>query len=101
LEARTAYVADVKAREAAKTSTDQPLSILELGDRAEGALQKAGIEKISQALEKLALGDDALLAVDGFGRKSLIDLKKRLRSRGFVLPGDVPQPETAEEIKAA
>jgi large subunit ribosomal protein L31 len=77
------------------------VAILELGERAEGALQKAGVEKISQALEKLAQGDDTLLAIDGFGRKSLIDLKKRLRSRGFVLPGDVAQPEAAEETKAA
>jgi large subunit ribosomal protein L31 len=95
LEARTAYVADQKAREDAKTSPDQPMAILELGERAESALQKAGIEKIGQAMEKLAQGDDALLAIDGFGRKSLIDLKKRLRSRGFVLPGDTPQPEEA------
>jgi large subunit ribosomal protein L31 len=100
LEARSAYVADQKARESAKTSPDQPISILELGERAEAALQKAGIEKISQALEKLAQGDDALLAVDGFGRKSLIDLKKRMRSRGFILPGDTAQPEP-EETKAA
>jgi large subunit ribosomal protein L31 len=102
LEARTAYVAEAKAREEAKTSTDQPIAILELGERAEAALQKAGIEKISQAIEKLALGDDALLAVEGFGRKSLIDMKKRMRARGFVLPGDAEaNPETAEEEKAA
>ena len=102
LEARTAYVAEAKARETAKTSTDQPVAILELGERAEGALKKAGIEKISQALEKLALGDDAVLAIEGFGRKSLIDMKKRLRSRGFVLPGDTePAPEAEEETKAA
>jgi hypothetical protein len=37
-------------------------------------------------MEKLALGDDALLAVEGFGRKSLADLKKRLRQFGYVLP---------------
>jgi large subunit ribosomal protein L31 len=98
LEARSAYVAETKAREEAKTSPDQPLSILELGDRAEGALKKAGIEKISHALEKLGQGDDTLLAIEGFGRKSLIDLKKRMRSRGFVLPGDVEaQMETAAE----
>jgi large subunit ribosomal protein L31 len=103
LEARSQYVAEVKARESAKTSTDQPVTILELGERAEGALKKAGIEKISQALEKLAQGDDALLAIEGFGRKSLIDMKKRLRTRGFALPGDTaePAPQAAEETKAS
>jgi large subunit ribosomal protein L31 len=100
LEARSQYVAEVKAREEAKTSTDQPVAILELGERAEVALKKAGIEKISQALEKLAQGDDAVLAIEGFGRKSLIDMKKRLRTRGFVLPGDAePAPEDAEKTK--
>ncbi|MBN1440137.1 MAG: 50S ribosomal protein L31 [Anaerolineales bacterium] len=102
LEARSQYVAEAKAREEAKTSTDQPISILELGERVEGALRKAGIEKISQALEKLALGDDAVLAIEGFGRKSLIDMKKRMRSRGFVLPGDAePAPDAAVETPAA
>jgi hypothetical protein len=34
--------------------------------------------------------------VDGFGQKSLIDLKRRLRQRGYELPSaDLPQPETA------
>jgi len=102
LEARTQYVAEAKARETAKTSTDQPMAVLELGERAESALKKAGIETISQALEKLAQGDDAMLAIEGLGRKSLIDMKKRMRSRGFTLPGDVEsEPEAAEETKAA
>jgi len=34
-------------------------------------------------------GEAALLAVEGFGRKSLIDLKRRLRQRGFQLPESV------------
>ncbi len=43
-----------------------------------------------------------MLAIEGFGRKSLIDMKKRLRSRGFVLPGDTEAaPEAEEETKAA
>jgi large subunit ribosomal protein L31 len=99
LEARSQYVAETKAREEAKTSPEQPVSILELGDRVEGTLKKAGIEKIGQALEKMADGDDALLAIEGFGRKSLIDLKKRMRSRGFVLPGDA-EAQAEDEKKA-
>ena len=34
----------------------------------------------------LEQGDDAILAVDGFGRKGLIDTKKALRALGYVLP---------------
>jgi hypothetical protein len=31
-------------------------------------------------------GDEKLLAIDGFGRKSLADLKRRMKSQGFLLP---------------
>ena len=41
---------------------------------------------VGQALELLEQGDEKLLAIDGFGRKSLADLKRRLKSRGFNLP---------------
>jgi len=37
-------------------------------------------------LQKLAQGEAALLEIDGFGRKSIIDLKKRLRQLGYDLP---------------
>jgi large subunit ribosomal protein L31 len=39
-------------------------------------------------------GDESLLSVEGFGRKSLIDLKKRLRARGY-LPESTPEAEAA------
>jgi large subunit ribosomal protein L31 len=95
LEARTSYLAEKEARVTARVSTDQPIATLELGDRINGALTRAGLESIAQVMEKLAEGDEALLAIDGFGRKSLIDLKKRLRQRGFVLPGEEAEPVEA------
>ena len=63
-----------------------PIAELELCKRAEDALARAGITLVGQALNRLAQGDAALLAVEGFGQKSLIDLKRRLRQRGFELP---------------
>lgn len=85
LEARNQYQAAAEAREAARSSTDQPISVLELGERAEIALSTAGLITVTQVLEKLSSGgDDAFLALDGFGRKSLIDLKKRLRAQGYL-----------------
>ena len=41
---------------------------------------------VGQIIEKLGQGEQALLDIDGFGRKSLIDLKKKLRSLGYELP---------------
>jgi hypothetical protein len=38
------------------------------------------------------MGDAGLLAVEGFGRKSLADLKRRLRARGFAIPEAATEP---------
>ena len=93
LQARQQYLDEVQSREAARTSPDRQIEELGLGTRATESLTKAGILNVGQALERLSDGEAALLAIDGFGRKSLADLKKRLRQFGYDLP------EAAEEIK--
>jgi large subunit ribosomal protein L31 len=93
LQARQQYVSDVQAREAARTSPERPIIELEIGNRATDALAKAGITNVGQVLERLEIGEANLLSIDGFGRKSLADLKKRLRQFGYRLP------EAAEEIQ--
>jgi len=92
LEVRKQYLRDVEARETARVSPERPIAELDLGPRASEALAKAGITNVGQALEKLELGESVLLSIDGFGRKSLADLKKRLRQFGYTLP------EIGEEI---
>ncbi len=86
LQARQEFVETQKAREMARTSPARPVAELELGNRPTEALIKAGLTTVGQVLEKLAEGEASLLAVEGFGRKSLIDLKKRLRQLGYELP---------------
>jgi len=86
LQARQQYMADLEARQSARTSLDRPIAELELGTRATDSLVKAGIENVGQALSKMSEGEVAILAIDGFGRKSLADLKKRLRQFGYELP---------------
>ncbi len=100
LEARTQYQAKAAEREAAKASPDQPLSSLGLGARIENPLQEAGLDTIAKIVAKLEGGDDALLAVEGIGRKSVIDLKKRLRSRGFLPEEPVAAPVEGESESA-
>ena len=92
LQARQRFVDEKKARDAAKTSPEKRIDELNISKRAQDALTKADIFTVGDVLERLAEGEKALLAVDGFGRKSLIDLKKRLRSSGYELP------DAAEEI---
>ena len=76
LEARETYIADKKAQEDERLSPTRPISELELGTRVEKALQEAGITEVGHALDKLELGEAAILEIKGFGRKSLADLKR-------------------------
>ena len=93
LEARQEYLQDVQERADARTSPLTPIADLELGKRAEQALTQAGIIQVGQALELLAQGDLAILSVENFGRKSLADLKRRLKVRGFELPEAAKEPQ--------
>jgi large subunit ribosomal protein L31 len=81
LQARQDYVEGKEAQ-----VEDRPLEELKLGKRVMDALAKAEITTAGQAVEKLAEGDKALLDLDGFGQKSLIDLKKALKTAGYELP---------------
>ena len=86
LQARQNFVDSQKSREEAKNSPVRPIGDLGLGTRPTDALAKAGITTVGQALERLNQGDDAMLAIDGIGRKALIDIKKSLRNLGYELP---------------
>jgi len=94
LQVRQAYVDDQKNRAESKVSPKRPIAELELGTRPTAALAKAGINDVGQFLAKLAEGEEAVLAIEGFGRKSLIDIKKKLRGLGYEIP------ETAETAAA-
>jgi large subunit ribosomal protein L31 len=93
LQARQSYVEEVEAREQAKAAPKRPITELELGPRTTKALEAAGITDATQLLAKLIEGDEATLAIEGFGRKSLIDAKKKLRALGYELPGGEPVAE--------
>ncbi len=93
LQAREDYMKEIVDREAARTSPELSIAELELGKRPTTALENAGIINVGQVLELLSEGETKILAIDGFGRKSLADLKRNLRQRGFELP------EAALELK--
>jgi large subunit ribosomal protein L31 len=94
LQARQNYLDEIAAREAERTSPDRPIEELDLSKRILTTFEKAEIVKVGQILEMLEDGEDALLAIDGFGRKALADTKKRLRQLGYKLP------EAVEEVAA-
>jgi large subunit ribosomal protein L31 len=86
LQATKTHVEEKRARSMAKVSPDRPMKDVGLGNRPTEALAKAGIETVGHFIEKLGEGEEAVLAIEGFGRKSLIDLKKKLRLMGYTLP---------------
>ena len=88
LTARQTYVDTKKVRDAAKKSPERPISDLELSPRSTEALAKAGIVEVNQFLKKLSEGEAAVLAIEGFGQKSLIDAKKKLRALGYEVPAE-------------
>ncbi|MBN1666284.1 MAG: 50S ribosomal protein L31 [Anaerolineales bacterium] len=92
LQARQGYLDDIEAREAARVSPDRPLEELELNKRILDSLAKEEITLVGQVLARLEGGETALLEIEGFGRKSLSDLKKALRKQGYELP------EAADEL---
>jgi large subunit ribosomal protein L31 len=87
---------EVEAEEArARTTVD--LSVRELGltQRATNSLERAGVSTVGQLLEKLGQGDEAALAIEGFGRQSLLEAKKKLRARGFSIASGVEKQPAA------
>ena len=92
LEEREHAIAEAEAARARASSPDLPLAELDLGPRVVAVLAGAGILTVGHVLERLAQGDETLTDLKGFGLKSLADLKKQLRGRGFTLPGDALAP---------
>lgn len=86
LQAREEYVKAKEAKEQARVSPTREIAELELGKRATDALLKAGITNVGEFMKKYEEGEKAVLAITGFGQKSLIDAKKALRGMGYELP---------------
>jgi DNA-directed RNA polymerase subunit alpha len=77
---------------------DMPIEELDLPMRAYNSLKRNNIVKVGQLLQ---LKDDDLLRMRNFGKKSLDEMKERLRMRGFILPeseSDGAFDEDGEEV---
>lgn len=77
---------------------ETPIEELELSVRAYNCLKRAGITKVGEILEKMSEGEDEILAIRNFGKKSLAELKERMRAKGFW---PIEGEETAEEMAEA
>ncbi|MBA2557862.1 MAG: DNA-directed RNA polymerase subunit alpha [Chloroflexi bacterium] len=66
---------------------DMPIEDLDLPMRAYNSLKRNNIVKVGQLLQ---LQDEDLLRMRNFGKKSLDEMKERLRMRGFIVGDDTP-----------
>ena len=70
-----------------RLSSELPLSELGLGKQYTELLSTSGLNTAGDFMKRLEEGgDDAVLNIQGIGRKVLTDVKKRLRQRGYELP---------------
>ncbi|HET7678163.1 MAG TPA: DNA-directed RNA polymerase subunit alpha [Candidatus Limnocylindrales bacterium] len=72
---------------------DMPIEELDLPMRAYNSLKRNNIVKVGQLLQ---LNDEDLLRMRNFGKKSLDEMKERLRMRGFIVPEDEPDLEAMQ-----
>ena len=63
---------------------DVPIEDLELTVRAYNCLKRAGITKVGEVLERLEKGEEEILAIRNFGRKSLNELVEKLDAKGYL-----------------
>ncbi len=67
---------------------DAPIEELELTVRAYNCLKRAGITKIGEILKRMEKGEDEMLAIRNFGKKSLDELVEKLRDKSYLnVPG--------------
>ena len=63
---------------------DVPIEELELSVRAYNCLKRAGITRVGEVLERLEKGEEEILAIRNFGRKSLNELVEKLDGKGYL-----------------
>ncbi len=67
---------------------DVPIEELELTVRAYNCLKRAGITKVGEILRRMEKGEEEMLAIRNFGKKSLDELVDRLRDKNYLnVPG--------------
>jgi DNA-directed RNA polymerase subunit alpha len=67
---------------------EAPIEELELTVRAYNCLKRAGITRIGEILKRMEKGEEEMLAIRNFGKKSLDELVERLEEKGYMnVPG--------------
>ena len=74
----------MEARRDVLASGASPITELDLGTRTNRILANENIKTVADLIARLNQGEGTLLQIPGFGQKSLIDVKKRLRAGAYI-----------------
>ncbi len=86
-----------------KAAYNTPLSELELAPKLYSNLISDGLSNVGELMERMALGDEALLMLNGVGVKALSDIKASIESNGWelrTLEAEEQEAEAAPEVEA-
>lgn len=92
----------VKAKESAQARVPRgaykvPLNDLDVSEKVRSHLLTNGLENVGQIMERMAVGDEALLMLNGVGVKGLREIKEAVAASGLQLLGEA---DTEAEEKA-
>jgi len=77
-----------------------PVIDLGLSARVLSHIERSGLTNVGQIHERLAAGDEAMLAIDGIGPKGLAEIKQLIEDKGLGLtPLPEPTPVAAAPIE--
>jgi DNA-directed RNA polymerase alpha subunit len=78
-----------------------PLAATQLPERILRLLTEAEFQSVGEVMEQLAMDENRILDLEGFGQKELEELKKALEGLTFPEPAPQPEPEPVEPAPAA
>ncbi len=80
------------------------LAAVALPEKVRDHLTRNGLQNVGEVMEKMALGDEALLMLDGIGAKALTQIKSAIDESDFTFitseAEEVPVEEEVEEVVA-
>jgi N utilization substance protein A len=77
------------------------LEVLSLSGKVMDHLTQGDIENVGEIMERMALGDEALLIVNGIGSKALKEIKHAVAQMEFAEPEPEEEEAPSEEIEPA
>ncbi len=82
---------------------ERKLDTLDLAEKVRRHLIRNGLQSVGEVMERMALGDESLLMLNGVGAKALREIKAAVENSGlqFVDPDAEPEEVQAEEPEEA